>query len=111
MSDVLAVIDRMKRALGVDTDSQMLETLKLSSGAAAQWKKRGKVPRPYVQLVSERTGYREQWIETGSGEVRFERKKRALDSLPKGRATNACAMMFKRFKGRTKSLRRNTDYH
>jgi hypothetical protein len=47
-------------------EAHMLKNMGFSSGAAANWKRRGKVPFEAIQVVSGLTGCLVDWILTGT---------------------------------------------
>ncbi len=64
------IINRMITAAGAKNPSKLAEYLGKDRSAVNGWKKRGTVPKEWIELISLKTGYRKEWIKTGEGEKR-----------------------------------------
>ena len=62
------IINRMVIAAGVKNPSTLAVFLKKDRSIINGWKKRDNVPSEWVEMVSLKTGYSENWIKTGEGE-------------------------------------------
>lgn len=59
---------RIREAMNISIDSQLAESLGVTPPAVTGWKKRGKVARSIIKLISDKTGVSPDWLETGLGE-------------------------------------------
>lgn len=69
MSDAVGIIDRMKRATGMDTNDTLgawFSTPK-DKNSVSSWKKRGRVPIPELIEVCQRQGVSLDWLVFGEG--------------------------------------------
>jgi hypothetical protein len=69
MDDVFSTIERMIAATETRNERQMLEKSGFSTGAGANWKKRGRVPDGALAKVSQMSGRSVEWLRTGSGDI------------------------------------------
>lgn len=65
-SDVLAVIKRIKSALGVKTDVDLAKSLELSNKTISSWKKREKIPMDVISVVSSSSGESIEFLLNGT---------------------------------------------
>ena len=84
LSDIEAIITRLKEALHVKSDGQMANYLGISRQNIGAARKRGDVPPGWINKVAELTGYSMDWLCFGNGpKMRVEYG--ASTSLPGGR--------------------------
>ncbi len=80
-SDISGTLARIKQALEVHTDSDVVEILGKASGSASQWKRRGRIPAGVLAQVSERTGVSIRWLKTGEKQSEVRESPAAYDRL------------------------------
>jgi hypothetical protein len=51
MGDLDDLVDRLREALGVETDSALAAELGLERSTVAQWRRRGSLPKPYQAIL------------------------------------------------------------
>lgn len=85
--DFQAVIDRLKVALGVESNRSVADHLGMSSSNLGERKNRGALPSALIQLLCQEQGINYGWVMSGVGEMRDRPPSREVAS--KGGALQA----------------------
>lgn len=65
--DADGVVDRLREALGCDSDAALVRRLDLASGAVANWRARGSVPLSHCVSAAMEGGWSLNWLVLGVG--------------------------------------------
>lgn len=66
------ILDRLKQAMGVSTDTALAKALGIKQGSISGAKKKGSIPARWIIGTAEVTGVHADWLLTGKGPMRPE---------------------------------------
>lgn len=68
----IETVERMKRATGLRTDTELARALDVTPGAISNFRKRGEIPTDLVISLSVKFKLSVDWLLTGEGEMKRE---------------------------------------